>query len=159
MQRDFSHSAASGQTPPPALLTFNAEDLMATTFRLSEVMERESCYLAEMNIPEILPLQQEKLELTQKLEAYQAAVRARPELLREMPETVREKLLSMMEQFGQIMADHLRHITAARQVNSKVVQAIFDSIAEQQQVATYTREGTSGIGAVPAISITYNQKA
>jgi hypothetical protein len=159
MQHSFSHGATPRQVPPAALLMFDVEDLMATTVRLSQVMERESGYLAEMKITEILPLQPEKLELTQKLEAYQAAVRARPELVREMPETVREKLLQMMDQFGQIMADHVRRITVARQVNSKVVQAIFDSIAEQQQLPTYTREGTSGLTGSSAISFSYNQKA
>ena len=144
---------------PDVLMAFDVEELMATTLQLSQVMERESELLTAMCIPELAPLQPQKIELTQKLEAYQAVIRTRPEILREMPETTREKLMAMTHQFGQIMADHLRRIMVARSVNGKVVQAIFDAIAEQQQVPTYGKDGVSGGVTPPPISITYNQKA
>ena len=153
------HSTSPAALPPSVLMTFDVEELMATTLRLSHVMEQESELLAAMSIPELAPLQPEKIQLTQKLEAYQALIRTRPEIVREMPEAKREKLLVMTHQFGQIMADHLRRITVARTVNGKVVQAIFDAIAEQQQVPTYGKDGVSGGVAPPPISITYNQKA
>jgi hypothetical protein len=154
-----AHSSRATGLPPDVLMTFDVEELMATTLKLSHVMERESELLSAMRIPELAPLQPEKIQLAQKLESYQAVIRTRPEILREMPETTRDKLFAMTQQFGQIMAEHLRQIAVARAVNGKVVQAIFDTIAEQQHVPTYGKDGVSGGVAPPPISITYNQKA
>lgn len=145
----------------PALLTFNVEELMAVSIRLAEIMDEESKLLAAMDINGMAKLHPEKLKLTQILESYQAFLRAQPDVMENVSSDMREKLLKVIIGFGQVMEHNFRQVTTAKVVNHKVVQAITDSLAEQQHLTVYNKAGQHfRAGAqMSGVSINLNQKA
>jgi hypothetical protein len=145
----------------PALLTFNVEELMAVSIRLAEILNEESALLAAMDISGMAKLHPEKLKLTQILESYQALLRAQPDVMEDVPDAMREKLVQVIVGFGQVMEHNFRQVTTAKVVNHKVVQAITDSLAEQQHLTVYNKTGNHFRAGVQmsGVSININQKA
>lgn len=146
---------------PNALLHFDAEEFIAVAVRMAEILNEETELLAHMNVRGMANMHQEKLKLTQILEAYQSLLRARPDIIEDVPTEVRERLIYVVTHFGKIMEHNFRHVAAARSVNQTVVKAITDSIAEQQHLTVYTKNGGQfRAGAhMSGVSINLNQQA
>lgn len=150
------------QAMPPQLVgQFNAEELVAVAVRLAEVLDEETKLLAVMDIRGLAQLHPEKLRLTQMLESYQGLLRAQPDVVDDMSEDMREKLFQIVVGFSQVMEHNFRQVTAARMVNQTVVRAITDSIAEQQHLTVYNKQGNHfRAGAdMSGVSINLNQQA
>jgi hypothetical protein len=156
--------AATPSLPAQAtdgLMAFDVKELMSVAIRLAEILDEETSLLAKMDIAGLAKLHPEKLRLTQMLEMYQALIKANPAVMEDVPDDMRQKLVQVIAAFGQVMEHNFRQVTTAKIVNQKVVQAITDSIAEQQQLTVYNKSGgqlrygaqTSGV------SINLNQKA
>jgi|GEM_PF-3049826 len=156
-------STMSTQQPriDPSLLSLDVNELVAVTVRLAEILDEETQLLANMDINGMSRLHPEKLKLTQMMESYQSILRARPDAVDDLPDATRDQLIRVISGFGQIMEHNFRQVATARAVNQKVVQAITDSIAEQQHLTVYTREGNQTYAGVQqsGISINLNQKA
>jgi hypothetical protein len=158
MSRLHQPSAAGA---PPIAIHFDVNELMAVTLRLAEILGEESNMLASMDIANMAKMHPEKLKLTQMLEAYQSMMRARPDLMDDLNENERGNLAEVMSGFSQVMDHNFRQVAAARAVNQTVVRAITDSIAEQQHLTVYNREGNHFRAGVEmsGVSINLNQKA
>lgn len=145
----------------PIAIQFNVDELIAVTLRLAEILGQESSMLANMEIASMAQLHPEKLKLTQMLEAYQSLMRARPDIMEDLNDDARNSLAEVMNGFTQVMDHNFRQVAAARAVNQTVVRAITDSIAEQQHLTVYNREGNHfRAGAqMSGVSINLNQKA
>ncbi|MFZ4124546.1 MAG: hypothetical protein ACOYJ2_00550 [Rickettsiales bacterium] len=146
---------------PNTLLHFDVEEFIAIAVRMAEILNDETELLAQMNVRGMAELHHEKLKLTQMLESYQSLLRARPDIIEEVPDETRERLVSVVTGFGKIMEHNFRHVAAARSVNQTVVKAITDSIAEQQHLTVYTKSGGQfRAGAeMSGVSINLNQQA
>lgn len=135
-------------------------ELMHVTARLRDLMQAEIEHLKTMRIKEMAALQEEKMQLTQLLEAYQRMVDARPELLHGINEEVREELRLLSDEFAAVVSENMKRTAVARAVNQRVVQAIIEVISDQQSPGTYTKNGTA---AVPpggmAVPFNLNHKA
>ena len=147
--------------PPHMVSHFNAEELVAIAVRLAEILDAESKLLAVMDVRGLAQLHPEKLQLTQMLESYQGLLRAQPDLIEDLSEDMRDKLLQVVLGFSQVMEHNFRQVTAARTVNQTVVRAITDSIAEQQHLTVYNKQGNHfRAGAdMSGVSINLNQQA
>lgn len=158
MMNQMQQAYPAGAMPA---LHFDAVEFMTVAIRLAEILDEESHLLAQMNISGMAKLHAEKLRLTQMLESYQAMLRARPDLADALDDDARDKLVQVINGFSQVMTHNFQQVQAARTVNQTVVKAITDSIAEQQHLTVYNRQGgqfcagaeTSGI------SINLNQQA
>ncbi len=135
-------------------------EVMAVTSRLADVLRRESDFLKQMNIGEAGKLQDEKIKLTAWLEAQKKLIAIRPELRDQISPQEREELEAIIEDFTDAMEENFRQVSIARVVNQKVVQAITESMREQQQLNTYNAYGTNTSRmSSAALSYNLNQKA
>jgi hypothetical protein len=147
--------------PEAMVMTFDAEEMMAVVVRLAEILEQESTMIMKMNTNSMGQLHPEKLRYTQMLESYQALLRARPDIIEDLPDEVRDRLLNVIAGFSSIMEHNFRQVAAAKIVNQRVVQAITDSIAGQQHLTVYNKTGNHFYAGAQqsGISINLNQKA
>jgi hypothetical protein len=134
-------------------------ELITVTARLKDLLERETEHLKKMEVKEISKFQQEKHDLTVAMEAYQALIAARPELVQMMDEASREELVEISEQFSYAVAENMRRTAAARAVNQRLVSTIMEVVTETQHAGTYNKYGSSAVPSNMTVSFNLNQKA
>ena len=112
-----------------------------------------------MQIKKVAPLHDEKMRLTQRLEAYQRALDANPKALGENDPALEQQFVALSEEFNAIVKDNFRLNAVARTVNLRVVQAISDALFEEQRPAVYNRQGTASMTGDLTMSFNLNQRA
>lgn len=141
-----------------AMQPLNLQELMDVAARLTEILVEESGHLAAMKIDALKPLHEEKLRLTRYLEDSQKRLAADPFAIRRAPESEREELLQLTDDLSFSVEENFRRAATARAVNSRVMQAITDTMSEFHRPATYGRSGTPTSGDL-SLSFNLNEKA
>lgn len=142
-----------------ALQSVSIDEMLDATQRLSELLMEEAEHLKAMRVAELAPLQEEKLRLTRLLETAQARMAADPGFVTKANAAQREELLLLADDLAFAVEENFRHVSVARAVNSRVMQAISEVVSDHQRPATYDRSGMASSRAHLTVSLNLNQKA
>ncbi len=140
-------------TPPVELRT---QDVITLTARLAQLLAEEVDLLAEMKVSKIEALQQEKIFLTNALEAQRKLLDKHPHLSETIPSRDKEDLARVVEVFNDILEENNRKLMLAKAVNHKIVEAITDVVRQSAVSNVYDGRGTTG-NSYDAISVTLNK--
>jgi flagellar biosynthesis/type III secretory pathway chaperone len=133
-------------------------EMVAVTQRLTDLLNEEVVLLEAMQISKAGELQAEKVSLTQVLEAQKRLMDHHPELIENVPDHEREALRESIEEFYIALQKNVRLVAVAKAVNQRVVQAVMDTLAEQQSTGAYTRAGVTATPPRHGISLSLNQR-
>lgn len=150
-------TSTTPQQPP--LTDIDVYELISVTAKLTDILERETAHLKQMEVKELAKLQDEKLKLTKILESYKTLIAKRPELIRALDPASREELADLTEEFNHALAENLRRTAVARAVNQRIVQAIMDVVTENKHAGTYNKYGSTAAPADLAVSFNLNERA
>ncbi len=134
------------------------EEMVQVTNRLTDLLNEEVLLLEQMNVTQAGELQAEKIALTQVLEAQKKLIDAQPEMIYEIDDETRDELRGSIEQFHTALQRNVRLVAVAKAVNQRVVQAVMDTLAEQQSTGAYTKAGVTAQAPQQAVSISLNQQ-
>lgn len=136
---------------------FKTQDVITITARLAQVLAEEVDLLREMKVRQIAALQQEKIFLTNALEAQRKQIERFPYIKQTIPSQERSDLEEVAEVFEEILAENHRKLMLAKEVNQKIVQAITDVVKETTQSRTYNGSGYAGSAPFSTLSVTLNE--
>lgn len=134
------------------------DEMRQVTQRLTELLYQEVELLEQMQVGKAGELQPEKIALTQVLEAQKKLIDAQPELLDDVPDAERAMLRESIEDFNIALQRNVRLVAVAKAVNQRVVNAVLDTLAEQQSTGAYTKAGVTAAPAQQGVSISLNQQ-
>ncbi len=133
------------------------QDVITLTARLAQLLAEEVDLLGDMKIKKIEALQQEKIFITNALEAQRKLIERHPYMLGSIPSRDKADLESVAAVFEDILEENHRKLLMAKEINHKVVQAITDVVKETTQSRTYNGSGYAGIAAFNTLSVTLNK--
>lgn len=136
---------------------FRMQDVVTVAARLAQVLAEEVDLLNEMKISKIEALQQEKIFLTNALEAQRRLIDQHPYLRETIPSQDKSDMEEIAVVFQNILEENHRKLLVAKEVNVKVVEAIRDVVRETTQSRTYNGNGYAGIAAFNTLSVTLNK--
>lgn len=142
-----------------ALQSMNISELRDITNRLNALIAQEAELLESHRYGDLAKIHEEKLVLTARLEAYQAALSTKPDFLKNADIHIREELLLLTDDLAYGVEDNFKKIAVARAVNQRVLQAIRDVLTEQHSPTTYGRDGCTGQSDSLTLSMNLNEKA
>ena len=134
------------------------QDVITLTARLAQILAEEVDLLTEMKIPKIEALQQEKLFLTNALEAQRKQLEKHPHMRETIPSADKEDLRRVMDVFNDILEENQHKLLLAKEVNYKIVQAITDVVRTSTRSNVYDGRGTSGFAPYETLSVTLNKR-
>jgi len=157
--QDFrpDYKEASSNVLNSDLPDFRIQDVITVTARLAQLLAEEVDLLSEMKVSKIAALQQEKIFLTNALEAQRKQIDRYPHLRETIPSQDRKDMEEIAEVFQNILEENHRKLLLAKEVNHKVVQAITDVVKETTQSRTYNGSGYTGVAAFNTLSVTLNK--
>ena len=124
--------------------TERVSDLLAITSRLIACMEQEVELLSRMRAQDIGPVQASKSALADAYEAHLAALRDTTEGGEAIDSRLVQELTAATERLQASIADNLRAVKAAREINDKVLKAIVAAVqADQAKPSAYGRGGAA----------------
>lgn len=138
-------------------LTFRAQDVVLLTARLAQLLAEEVDLLGDMKIKKIEALQQEKIFLTNALEAQRKLIERHPYMMDTVPSRDKRDLEEVAEVFQNILEENHRKLLLAKEINHKIVQAITEVVKETTQSRTYNGSGYTGMAAFNTMSVTLNK--
>lgn len=136
---------------------FKMQDVITLTARLAQLLAEEVDLLGDMKIKKIEALQQEKIFLTNALEAQRKLIERHPYMLGSIPSRDKADLESVAAVFEDILDENHRKLLMAKEINHKVVQAITDVVKETTQSRTYNGNGYTPVAAFNTLSVTLNK--
>ena len=142
-----------------AALQISMEELKDTVLRLTELLMHEAELLSQMRVPEVVPLQAEKQQLTRTLEMAQAQLKAGSPFMQSSAAEDREDLLLLTDDLAYAVEHNHRYASVARAINSRVMQAIMDVATENQRPASYNSYGVVNGRNHLTLSLNLNQQA
>lgn len=147
----------TAQETSPAPFVFRAQDMVTLTARLAQILAEEVDLLAEMRISKIEALQEEKIFITNALEAYRKMLDKQPEFSESIPSQDKKDLQEVFDVFGAILEENHRKLRMAREVNHKIVQAITAVVRETTASQSYGGGGLRGSAPFETLSVTLNR--
>lgn len=136
----------------------DVQELLTVTSRLTALLYEEVRLLDTMQIGEAGALQHEKEALTKVLEAQKKYIETQPEVMDEISDEERTELKGVVDAFDEALQQNVRLVAVAKAVNQRVVQAVLDTLAEQNSSGAYTKSGVATNAPKQGISITLNQQ-
>jgi hypothetical protein len=138
-------------------------DLIVVAGRLITLVTEETRLLEAYQTNDITPLQDEKGRLSRLYVGLVRDLKRDPELLAAVEKAVREELTDVLQRFEAAAEANTNALNVARAANERVMRAIVDAAAAQQNtVAGYSRSGTapapSRAAAARPISMSVNQR-
>ncbi|MBY0406161.1 MAG: hypothetical protein K2Q01_00590, partial [Rickettsiales bacterium] len=133
------------------------QDVITLTARLAQLLAEEVDLLSEMKVSRIEALQQEKIFLTNALEAQRKLVERHPHLLETIPSQDKKDLEEVVEVFNSILEENHRKLLTAKEVNHKIVEAITAVVKENTQSQNYSINGKTSGKAFDTLSVTLNK--
>lgn len=137
--------------------SFKVQDVVMLTARLAQLLAEEVDLLGEMKIKKIETLQQEKIFLTNALEAQRKLIDRHPYIMDTIPSRDKKDLEEVAIVFQGILDENHRKLLLAKEINHKIVQAITEVVKETTQSRTYNGGGYTGMAAFNTMSITLNK--
>jgi hypothetical protein len=126
-------TALARQTTP-----CSTPDLIAVQNALSDLLERETCALATMQLKDATVLKDEKARLTRRYRAQLEEVRAKRTVLPEAQSPEHVALLTAATRLAGVAAENERALRAGRAAVERVVAAIADAVSSnQKRLASY----------------------
>lgn len=144
----------AGKTLPTGL---QAQDVITLTARLAQLLAEEVDLLTEMKIPQIEALQQEKIFLTNALEAQRKLLDRNPNLVETIPSQDKADMRQVFEVFNDILEENHRKLKLAKEVNHKIVQAITNVVKQNTQSNAYNGRGNTSGAPFEVLSVTLNK--
>ncbi len=118
------------------------DELIDSASRLTALMERENAMLAAHDTGGIKSIQDEKLALTRSYTLRVREIRKDPARLKAVTDVVRAEMKKVLLRFDEVAKRNEIALTAAREVNERVLKAIVDAAnAQAPRVAGYSRTG------------------
>lgn len=145
--------------PLPQATAMDISGLIAATARLNSLMAEETALLKSMRMKEIGKFQDEKARLGILLESYQQRMASDPKFLAAVDDETREELVVLTDALAFHTEENFRHISVARAVNQRVMQAIMDVVSDGQSPGVYGAHGQTIGRQGMTISMNLNQRA
>lgn len=142
------------ETPPPQI---KVQDVITLTARLAQLLAEEVDLLGDMKVSKIEALQQEKIFLTNALQAHRKLIDKHPHLIDTIPSRDKKDLEDVVEVFNNILEENHRKLLLAKEVNHKIVQAITNVVKDVNRRKSYDDRGVSGVAPFETFSVTLNQ--
>lgn len=136
---------------------FKMQDVITLTARLAQLLAEEVDLLGDMKVKRIEALQQEKIFLTNALDAQRKLIERHPYMMDTIPSRDKKDLEEVAAVFENILEENHRKLLMAKEINHKVVQAITDVVKETTQSRTYNGSGYTGMAAFNTLSVTLNK--
>jgi hypothetical protein len=136
---------------------FRVSDVVMLTARLAQLLAEEVDLLGDMKVKKIEALQQEKIFLTNALEAQRKLIEKNPYIIDTIPSRDKKDFEEVAKVFENILAENHRKLLLAKEINHKVVRAITDVVKETTLSRTYNINGTTGAAAFNNLSVTLNK--
>ncbi len=136
---------------------FRINDVVMLTARLAQLLAEEVDLLGDMKVKKIEALQQEKIFLTNALEAQRKLIERHPYILDTIPSRDKKDMEDIAAVFENILNENHRKLLLAKEVNHKIVQAITDVVKETTLSRTYNGNGVTGPAAFNSLSVTLNK--
>lgn len=146
-----------GTANPPATQSIKMQDVMTLTARLAQLLAEEADLLAAMKIKEIEKLQEEKIFLTNAIDAQRKLLEKSPHLLETIPSRDKHDMEGLIEVFNNILAENHRKLLLAKEVNHKIVSAIKEVVKEGTTSKTYSNDGVTHYAAYETMSVTLDK--
>ena len=144
----------NAQSVPPEL---KAQDIITLTARLAQLLAEEVDLLSEMKVNKIEALQQEKIFLTNALEAQRKLLDRHPHLKETISASDKKDMQDVVRVFEDILAENHRKLKLAKEVNHQIVHAITQVVKETTQSRAYNHAGYSGQAGYTTMSVTLNK--
>lgn len=148
-------------TPQPKLESpqpqIKVQDVITLTARLAQLLAEEVDLLGGMKVSKIESLQQEKIFLTNALQAHKKLIDKHPYLVDTIPSRDKKDLEDVVEVFNNILEENHRSLLLAKQVNHKIVQAITSVVKDSNRRKSYDDRGMNEPAPFETLSVTLNQ--
>ena len=139
------------------VFAFKAQDVVMLTARLAQLLAEEVDLLGDMKLKKIEELQNEKIFLTNALEAQRKMIERHPYVMDTIPSRDKKDLEDVAAVFQNILDENHRKLLLAKEVNHKIVQAITEVVKETTQSRTYNGSGYTGVAAFNTLSVTLDK--
>lgn len=123
---------------------FRVDDVIALVAKLAQVLSGEVECLRAMRIKEVQAFQADKYRLISALEAVKHEVSRNPSLIGNLSVNEKESLRAVMKLFEQIMLKNFCQLQLAREVNTQVMTAMREVVAERTSARVYDSSGYGG---------------
>jgi hypothetical protein len=128
--------------------TERVSDLLAITSRLIACMEQEIALLQRMRAQDIGPVQAGKAALADAYEAHLAALREPAGGEERIDPALVQELTRATERMQAAVAENVRAVRAAREVNDKILKAVVAAVQQDQaKPSAYGRPGAAAAAA------------
>lgn len=148
----------SAQTVATPQHELKIQDVITLTARLAQLLAQEVDLLKEMKIKDIEALQNEKIFITNALEAQRKLLSKHPHMLDTIPSQDRHDLEAVADVFNDILAENQRKLLLAREVNNKIVSAIKEVVREHTTSKTYNGGGATHYAQFENMSVTLDSQ-
>lgn len=127
---------------PMNSISVEVQALIEVSRRLTDLMTAELVALRSMRPRDLAPIIAEKNALGAEYETRFRALKDRKSELAALDPHLREEVRHATETLNAVVHSNRRALTAARDVNEKLVRTIADEVSRQRNpAAAYTREG------------------
>jgi len=141
-------------------MSLNFSGIVNDVKKLREILLKENELLKKMKVKEIGEIHEEKVRLIRRLEISKQLVRKNPSLMNERRDEEINEFIEISADLDQIVGENYREVLKAKEVNKRVVEAIFHAVVDNQgNTLGYNKQGFSGAAAqmnnryTPAITI------
>jgi flagellar biosynthesis/type III secretory pathway chaperone len=131
--------------------------IMTVTARLAQLLAEEVDLLSDMKVSKIEALQNEKLFLTNALDAQKKLIARHPHLIDTIPSQDKSDLQDVVNVFNDILEENHRKLMLARDINHQIVKAITSVVKEHSLSKSYDEQGITGVAPYETLSVTLNQ--
>ena len=146
-----------GKSTGSETIDFRIQDVVMLTARLAQLLAEEVDLLGDMKVKKIEALQQEKIFLTNALEAQRKLIDRHPYIMDTIPSRDKKDLEDVAAVFQNILEENHRKLLLAKEINHKIVQAITEVVKETTQSRTYNGSGSTGTASFNTLSVTLNK--
>jgi len=134
------------------------QDIITLTARLAQLLAEEVDLLSEMKVSKIEALQQEKIFLTNALDAQRKMLDKHPHLLDTIPSQDKHDLQEVVHVFNNILEENHRKLLLAKEINHKIVQAITTVVKQSSLSRVYDDKGITGATPYSTLSVTLDKQ-
>lgn len=146
-----------GTSAKKAIEHIDVRAIITVTARLAQLMAEEVDLLADMKVSKIEALQNEKIFLTNALDAQKKLIAKHPHVLETIPSQDKQDLREVVDVFDQILQENHRKLLLARNINHQIVKAITSVVTEYSLSKTYDGQGATGVAPYETLSVTLNK--
>jgi len=157
MSNEAKKAESTSEVSEAAAKKLDVRAIITVTARLAQLLAEEVDLLAEMKVAKVKDLQNEKLFLTNALEAQKKLIAKKPEVMETIPSQDRHDLEEVVEIFNNVLEENHRKLMVAKEINQRIVQAVTSVVKDQSKSKVYDGKGVNGVAPYESLSVTLNQ--